>query len=855
MAATLPVGTPVLAAAELFRMPSASAWGPAQRCLHSWGEVSTASAAPGYTSSRASSASFGPSRPWASSAGCHPPFWLCGSSTSPAIPSIRCVHAGSEAGASSGIPRAAQAGPGGRRETPHGNLRGGRGGSRDRGHVHGREREHGHEEIPASAANGSGQQSKPLQQTIAAIDSMVRSLRDGRTIKDVTLDPLTAKSADELTQSLRDLGWRGSVSLYPRGPRAEPQVLSPGTVVLLVKAVSAFSRMRLLHAPLVVTLGEMRIGTWRDIPPPQLAEAMVAYAHLLPSGLADIGLRRRWAVALDEGICKRFAPQDLANVAWAAAVLQMGGLHRLGARLGLAADACDLGRLGAPQLGKLAWGLAKLSQHRASDKPSGGQDGGIVAGNYTIDDHPSWARNALILGKTKHSAGGHGLGELLWFMSTLGKGGQHARSFFERAPVKHLGKDAYSVLLRDTFRGSSFEILVLRHLADHCASQGLRAAVLNAAVIRSCDAGNAAEAQNLLEYMAAHKLWTPVTYRVAGRVATALGTDNLGIQGSPAFPGLVEPGPGAHKYVRALYHAFQRGQLGDSESALEGLEHFSRSKGWLKFGAADEKGAVVDDAVRRFRDRTQSGDSLAIAEFGTFLGYSAVRMARAFGAGAKIVTLESDPEVACLAINFIEFSGVDADIDVWIGNCEDLAPRLREHLGARSVGLVYMDHNQMIYHEDLARLEALDVLADGALLVATQVLKPGAPLLLWRLRQAELAGRLSAPLELVSSPDCGCPLMEEWVVVAELVAFHGPGAVWEPDEAPKELRLLAAECNLMRWRTVQGLVNEDRWNAFVQHVRRSVERLVGVRSTRDVWLDPKTLAKARRLEYRRLDFF
>merc|ERR1740121_2669488 len=119
----------------------------------------------------------------------------------------------------------------------------------------------------------------------------------------------------------------------------------------------------------------------------------------------------------------------------------------------------------------------------------------------------------------------------------------------------------------------------------------------------------------------------------------------------------------------------------------------------------------------------------------------------------------------------------------------------------------------MTYHEDLARLERVEVLRYEAFVVATQVLKPGAPLLLWRLAHAERAGRLSTPLELVSAPDCGgLARMEDWVAVAALAAVPsgagGAGAgVWEPPEPPAELRMLAAECGLMRWRTFQGLVD------------------------------------------------
>ena len=51
------------------------------------------------------------------------------------------------------------------------------------------------------------------------------------------------------------------------------------------------------------------------------------------------------------------------------------------------------------------------------------------------------------------------------------------------------------------------------------------------------------------------------------------------------------------------------------------------------------------------------------------------------------------------------------------------------------VDVVYMDHNQMTYHKDLAQLQQSRLLSSEALFCATQILKPGAPLLLSMLSQ------------------------------------------------------------------------------------------------------------------------
>ena len=70
---------------------------------------------------------------------------------------------------------------------------------------------------------------------------------------------------------------------------------------------------------------------------------------------------------------------------------------------------------------------------------------------------------------------------------------------------------------------------------------------------------------------------------------------------------------------------------------------------------------------------------------------------------------------------------------------------------------------------------------------------------------------------------------------------------------PRDLVLLAAECNLMRWRTAKGMVDEKLWDEFVQYVRRGMER-AGISNTRENWPDQKWFDAARKLEYQRLDY-
>lgn len=661
--------------------------------------------------------------------------------------------------------------------------------------------------------------SEQLRSAVAAVENLARSLKQGRTVKMVTEDPETASCAHNLTAALPGDGSGGA-----RGKGREPAPMSVAVARELTRAASAFSRIRIMHSPLLGILGDLRINAWRDLPTVSLIEAVVAYAWLQA---ADRGLLRRWAVALDNDVLSRVSSFDLASLVWAAATLQMGGLHSLHARLLVAVEEVDFRQLQWKQFSQLSWGLARMTA------PGGAPS--------------SWTRRAAsALQANKRIPVGLSLGELCWAFGHLGESAV-VSSLFRRAPAQALGRDAYCVLLREAKDCSTY-VAVLQHMAAHSRSAGLKAVLLNVAVMRSLSENDFASAHSLLSQMTAAKVWNPVTYRLASQLAAKEGTADRRSDGSPPYPGLVNPGQGTHKYVRAVYHMLERSAAGDIDGILASLDHYSRKRGWLKFGAADEKGQVIEEALRQV---VIAGKPRVALEFGSFIGYSAMRMARVLGPDARIVTLEMDPEVACLAMNVVEYAGIAANVEVLVGECGDLMPRLEDRLAPRSVGFAYMDHNQMTYHEDLARLEVSRLLCDRATLAFTQCLKPGAPLLLWRLAEAQRAGR--GRMDIVSSPDCGCPRMEDWVVLAEsrVGASETP---WLPPEPPSGLRALAAECNLMRWRTAQGLVDEQRWEAFVQYVRRGIEQFVGVESTRSVWPSPAIFTASRKLEYTRLDY-
>lgn len=202
-----------------------------------------------------------------------------------------------------------------------------------------------------------------------------------------------------------------------------------------------------------------------------------------------------------------------------------------------------------------------------------------------------------------------------------------------------------------------------------------------------------------------------------------------GSSGGP--PSLLLPSAAYKKLASLLDFVEVHSAGGGAAPILRAIESFGSGVGqWLKV-AADRKAELVDAAMGRRR----CWRSDACVELGTFVGYTALRLARwVSGPGpapGRGVSLEVDAVHALLTRHHLGLARLAGAVDVWVGQALDLVPRLAEELGAPSLGLVFMDHRGTRFHSDLARLERHGTPLPGMTHVCDNVLKPGAPLCLW----------------------------------------------------------------------------------------------------------------------------
>ncbi len=153
------------------------------------------------------------------------------------------------------------------------------------------------------------------------------------------------------------------------------------------------------------------------------------------------------------------------------------------------------------------------------------------------------------------------------------------------------------------------------------------------------------------------------------------------------------------------------------------LDEYCYKESFL-INVGDEKGAILDAAVRRAKPRR-------VLELGAYCGYSALRMAVA-APEARITSVEFNAANADIARRVWEHAGVGQRVTAVVGTLGDggkTARRLREEHGvvAGSVDLVFVDHDKDAYLPDLHLIHREGWLRPGALVVADNVKFPGAP--------------------------------------------------------------------------------------------------------------------------------
>lgn len=176
---------------------------------------------------------------------------------------------------------------------------------------------------------------------------------------------------------------------------------------------------------------------------------------------------------------------------------------------------------------------------------------------------------------------------------------------------------------------------------------------------------------------------------------------------------------GSQKEQRILRYVLQHAVAGDPQSAVEAIDCYCSQKEWA-MNVGDKKGEILDMVVREERPSV-------LLELGAYCGYSALRMARLLRPGAHLFTIELNPDYAAITRQMLDFAGLQDRVTVLLGASQDIIPQLREKHGVDTLDMVFLDHWKDRYLPDLKLLEECGLLRKGTVLLADNVIYPGAP--------------------------------------------------------------------------------------------------------------------------------
>jgi catechol O-methyltransferase len=170
-------------------------------------------------------------------------------------------------------------------------------------------------------------------------------------------------------------------------------------------------------------------------------------------------------------------------------------------------------------------------------------------------------------------------------------------------------------------------------------------------------------------------------------------------------------------------HVEGEARAGNLDDVIRVIDEFAYTRSFL-INVGDEKGAILDEAIQRATPRH-------LLELGTYCGYSALRTARVMPDGARLVSIEFNPDNAAIARRILHHAGVGDEVAVVVGTLGDgttIEKLESEHgFATEALDFVFVDHDKSVYLPDLKRIVERGWLHPGSIVVADNVRRPGAP--------------------------------------------------------------------------------------------------------------------------------
>ncbi|KAM3076995.1 hypothetical protein ACMFMF_004910 [Clarireedia jacksonii] len=162
-------------------------------------------------------------------------------------------------------------------------------------------------------------------------------------------------------------------------------------------------------------------------------------------------------------------------------------------------------------------------------------------------------------------------------------------------------------------------------------------------------------------------------------------------------------------------------------AVLNAIDDFSLKQDFL-ISVGPHKANILRELITQHKPEV-------LLELGGYLGYSAIlfanKMREVHGDSAclKVLSLELDPLCATIARQLISLAGLNSMISVFLGSASSTVPLLVSsgQLGKESVDFLFLDHVEDLYMQDFKKVEEEGLFKKEVMVVADNVVRPGAP--------------------------------------------------------------------------------------------------------------------------------
>ncbi len=180
---------------------------------------------------------------------------------------------------------------------------------------------------------------------------------------------------------------------------------------------------------------------------------------------------------------------------------------------------------------------------------------------------------------------------------------------------------------------------------------------------------------------------------------------------------------------RIIKEVFQKGTFQHPDSILQVMDEFGWNQQFM-MNVGDVKGSILDTTVLQVLQQApfDSDKGHIFIEMGGYCGYSAVRIARHFGdKKAMLYSIEMNPLFAAIATKIVEYAGLADKVKIIVGTVDTKLEWTRKQFGFDKVDMIFVDHWKDRYLEDVQLAEKMNLLRNGTVILADNVIFPGTP--------------------------------------------------------------------------------------------------------------------------------